>query len=781
MASNDHRVPLLAALKGETTAAQLARQLDLPAAEVEALQTAYLANKCPPLSGAVQLAGVQARIERDRWGVTHVQADSLDNGYCALGFAMGQDRLWQLDYLRRRAQGRLSQIMGPGQLRSDRFLRTVGLGRAAQQAAADLPEEIASVLAALCQGINAAREQALDNLPLEFDLLDYQPEPWSPADSIAVWKWRWWMLTGRLDTIVLAEAARRYLSDDLHAVFAGVEAGEETIVPATEPAGAGNYDTGEGSNNWVVGCSKSTSGKPVLATDPHNALDHPSQWYEAQLQVPGLDAIGAFYLGIPGIYLGRTRGVSWGLTNHTASGRDLYVEEVNPDKPEQYRENGQWHSFELDHQEIPVRGQAPETLAIRRTPRGPLVDEFLTPIEEAGNPPLSLRWAGAGAETGFEAMLGLMRAQTVDQVLNALGDWPFPNLNFVFADKASRIGYHAVGTVPKRPDSNPGFQSATNKSHQWNDQWAFDQLPALVDPERDWVATANNPPWGGTGPYIRLGNWSDGYRFKRIRQRIEGQARLSADEVAAIQADVLHSRGQTLGPTVARWALQSNLEEVQRLGAILEDWDGSYTIDQQAPAVFEAFWLHWLKRLAAVHFPAGLVNLTASKCGAVAARLLQGEAVSWFAAGVDIGAEIDAALGAAAAWLQEKLGADPACWRWGLVYQVRFPHPLGNLFPHLDDLLSAGPFETSGGNGTVRAAGFSTAQPFAMQSGSTYRMVVDMAEEGCARATTTGGQSGHPGSSSYADQTQLWLADEYHPLCMDLDAADVAGVWVIRD
>ena len=779
MEKGDQHGHVLSLLKGETTAAQLARRVGATAAEIESLRAAYLAEKCPPASGTVSVDGARARVERDRWGVTHVSADSLADGYCALGFAMGQDRLWQLDYLRRRAQGRLSQIMGPDQLRDDRLLRTVGLERSARLAADSLPDETAEVLEALSRGINAARRAALDNLPLEFDLLGYRPEPWTPADSIAVWKWRWWMLSGRLDAIVLAEAARRHLPADLRPAFAAVEAGGETIVPGPEPAASGNYDTGEGSNNWVVGSSKSASGKPVLATDPHNAFDHPSQWYEAQLRVPGLDAIGAFYLGTPGIYLGRTRGAAWGLTNHTASGRDLYVEEIDPDDPGRYRENGAYRPFDLERHEIPVRGQAADILEIRRSSRGPLVERFLTAIEPGGNPPLALRWAGAGPETGFEAMLGLMRSQTVGQIMAALERWPFPNLNFVFADRRDRIGYHAAGTVPRRA-ARPGFRSAADPSDRWEGRWAFGDLPALVDPPRDWVATANNPPWGGDGPYVRLGNWSDGHRFRRIRQRIEGQARLSADEVAAIQADVLHSRGQALGPLVARRARHSRDPAVRRLGDLLEGWDGSYHVDQRAPAVFEAFWLHWRRRLAAARFPAHLVGLTAPKCGAVAARLLRGEAVGWFGAGVGTEAEIEAALAEAAAWLEQKLGADPDGWRWGRVHRVRFPHPLAALFPGLESLLSVGPFETSGGNGTVRAADFSVEEPFAQTGGSTYRLVVDLAEEGRARSTTTGGQSGHPGSPRYADQARLWVDDAYHPLCMDTKEADIEGVWVLE-
>jgi penicillin amidase len=554
---------------GEVTANELAQAARISVAEVEAQQRRYLEAKLPLIDGAAATTiGQGARIARDRWGVAHISAGSLEDGYYALGYAMGQDRLWQLDYMRRRAQGRLAEVMGAQHLYSDRFYRTIGLGSAAAAAAAQMSTEIGRVLAALAAGINAVREAAGDQLPLEFDLLDYQPQAWTPVDSIAVWKWRWWSLTGRLEVLAQREACKRYLSEEFCDVFLGVEAGEETIVPGDQPAATGGYDSGEGSNNWVVGGSRTVKGKPVLATDPHNSLDHPSQWYEAQLSAPGMDVIGAFYLGTPGIYLGHTRQAAWGLTNHTSSARDLYVEQVRPDDAQHYLQEDKWVPFAVERQEIAVKGQASIELEILHTVRGPVVNDFVQSISEQGDPPLSLRWAGVEPDSGFAAMLGLMRAQSVDQVLEALRQWTFPNLNFVFADTQGRIGYHAVGTAPLRHSPWRGFRPAAEAAHQWQGKWDFDALPQLIDPARDWVGSANNPPWGGQGAYLALGNWSDGYRFKRIRERIEAAEKMDAMEVGAIHGDVLHARARELAPVLAAWARQSAAEDVRRLAEI---------------------------------------------------------------------------------------------------------------------------------------------------------------------------------------------------------------------
>jgi penicillin G amidase len=763
---------LLAWLRSDINTEQAAAALAIPADKVEARYRAYIVDKLPPIAGQLNVGiGTGATLKRDRWGVAHAEAATLADAYFALGFAMGQDRLWQLDYLRRRVRGRLSEIMGASQLASDRWMRTLGLATSAERAVEASSDEVLEVLHAMADGINAAARRAADNMPLEFEILHYAFEPWVAADSIALWKWRWWMLSGRIDLIALQEASKRHLPPDLLAAFLQVEAGEETIVAGAGPSGARGHDSGLGSNNWVVGPARSGSGFPLLASDPHNTLDHPSQWYEAQIRAPGIDAIGAFYLGTPGIYLGRTRGASWGLTNHLASGRDLYIEEV---KDRSYRDADTWRALDIAIEQIAVRDAQAEQLRIARTVRGPLINEFITPVNSAGDPALSLRWVGAGPQSGFEAMLALLRANSHQQVLQALEQWPFPNLNFVFADRDGHIGYHAVGTVPRRRADWLGFRPADQPEHQWHGQWSFGQLPQQIDPECGWLATANNPPWAGNGDYVQLGHWADGYRFRRIRERLQGSTQLSIEQVAALQADILHPRAAALAAPAAKVLRRCQVEGAEELAEALAAWDGSYTLDEIAPTLFEAFWLFWRRRVASERFPERWIGAAAERSGSIAQQLLLGKHSGWFA-DKQVDRECEWAWREALSWLREALGDYGDNWRWGTVHTVRFPHPLAKLNPLLERLLSPGPFAATGGNGTVRAAGFSTTQPFVMTSGSTYRLVVDMSWESRALATTTGGSSGHPGSPHYADQAALWSADTYHPLEMDLSDEDLAG------
>lgn len=757
---------LMQLLRGEISTQNAADALDISAQAVGSLKRRYLKSKQPRKHEILKATVDQpVTVLRDVWGVAHIEAHSTADCFTALGYAMAQDRLWQMDYMRRLTHGRLAEILGADFLAQDRMHRTIGLTRAAQGAASVMSDEVKLVLQSLAGGINAWMDQVGDRLPVEFDLLDYKPEPWTVVDSIAIWKWRWWMLTGRLGMISLGEAAKKHLPPELLDLFLTVEAGEETIVPSDEPAGIGINDTGMGSNNWVVGGSLAVNGKPVLATDPHNDVSLSRQWYQVQMTTPEMDVIGAAFLGTPGIYMGHTRHAAWGVTNHSASVRDLYVEEVSSGNPNEYWDGEMWRAFEVDRQAVGVRGETDDLLVIRRTVRGPVVSAFVPQVDERTQPVLSMRWMGAEPTTGFESMLGLMRSQSVAEVLTALEKWPMPILNLVFADTDGRIGYHTVGHVPTRKADVIGYRPANDPDHEWGAAYAFDVLPKWIDPERDWVGTANNPPWGGKGPYLRLGLWADGYRFRRVRERITEKDKHTIESVGAIHADAIHARGPVLAPIVAEIALKARNKRVRELGELLVSWDGSYDVDSVSATVFTAFWEHWVRRVVGARFPEHLVELVAGRSGGVARLVLEGQGEVWWP-GVNVEKEVRETLVDTLAWLRKTIGTRKSQWRWGRLHTVTFRHPLSDGGA-LSKLFDVGPFETSGGQGTVRAAGYAFSSPFEVTGLSTYRMVVDMACPEKSLATAAGGQSGHPGHENYRKQSELWVADDYHPLLMN--------------
>jgi len=730
----------------------------------------YLRGKMPFLpNSATETTGPvknSVRIQRDRWGIAHIRAASEADLFFGLGYAMGQERLWQLDYQRRLVRGELAAVLGPRYLASDREMRTLGMGAAGDRAWESVPDDVRAALEALTAGIDRAAEAAMANLPLEFEVLGYEPRPWTPADSVAIWKHRWWTLTGRIDLSVLADYAQKTLPPDLAAAFFDVELADETIVDSGENRLHGNPGAAldEGSNNWVVGGAKTTTGAPVLCSDPHNVFGAPSQWFEAQLTCPSFDAAGAVYLGTTGLYLGRNRHVAWGLTNHMISVRDLYREETSPEHPGQYRDGNTWRPFQVERHTIRVAGGADEVLEIQSTVRGPVVNHLLPAVETIAGP-VSLRWLGAEVPSGLDASLALLRAQSAADVLATLRRWPCPPLNYVYADSEGNIGYHAAGLVPWRERGGYPVRDANDPEDQWRGFYPFDLMPQVVNPSRGWIATANNVPWTRDSWYLRSGAWSDGYRARQIRERLTSQDKLAPEEVAAVHGDVTSIRARDLVPALLDWVATIETPLARTACQALRAWDHRFTTDSVGASVWAAFWAEWCRFLVQSRFPDALHDAAALKVGAIARRLLLGESLPWLEDDGDAARAIAAAFQRALDSLAVWGGPNSEDWRWGKLHQVSHPHPMA-FTPALRALYQPGPFPTSGST-TVRAAGHGSRAPFTVTSGSTYRFLADLSRPDALFSTQTLGQSANPASEHFQDQIDLWLENRYHPFWMD--------------
>lgn len=726
----------------------------------------------PPRRGGRFTGPVHETVEIawDRWGVPHLMARSERDAYVALGYTMAQERLWQLDYMRRLATGRAAAILGPRALPTDRAMRTLGLARVAARDAAMMPAEVVEALDAFAAGVNAWMERT-PRLPLEFALLGYRPARWRPIDSIAIWKYRWWYNSGRPEANVLAEIARRALPQSLLDLYLGSEAPEETIVPDGPPYGARGADPGEGSNNWVLGPTRTTTGAPVLCNDPHNPFAAPSQWFEAQITAPGIDAIGAFYQGLPTIYIGRNAHVAWGVTNHVAPARDLYRERIDPDREDEYLDGGTWQPMAITREQIEVAGAPPVPHTVRRTCRGPLLeagnglldDALAARVVDGRHEALSLRWIGHDVGTGLDASLALQRARTVDDVLDALRRWPCPPLNFVYAGDDGRFGYHVAGQIPLRRRGGGGVRDAAEPADRWEGHYDFDDLPHEEEPARGWVATANNPPWGGRDPhYLGLASWSDGHRFRRIRERIDAVPRHTPRDAASIHSERLSSRARELVPALLpRLRAVSGRRERTALRH-LAAWDYRFDVDSIGASVFAAFWAALCRDIVEERLP-GLGVLAASQARNVGRALIVGATVGWFSPAREATA-LERAFAAGVARLVAEGGPHASHWRWGRLHTVTWPHPLAELFPERE--FSTGPFPCSGGS-VVRAAEPADVGPFHVQGGATYRFTAELREGGVTLSTTNLGQSAHVRSRHYRDQTRLWLRDEAKPLWMD--------------
>ena len=769
-----------AVLRGSETRREFCARAGVPETEYAALERRYLESKLPEkVLGTARNLTTGTRVVRDRFGIPHIFASDDRELAFATGFVHAQDRLWQLDYRRRLARGRLAEILGDSAVRSDMEMRTIGLLRAAELEMASLDDSTSEVLDAYANGVNRWAELAADNLPVEFDVLEYQPELWTPIDSIVILRYFWWTLTGRLQQIVAAERLLRYAEPEVAKTMLTAEAGE-LIVPAGLDGPYrmdGGGDDGTGSNNWVAGPSITTTGKPALASDPHWPVSFPGMWYEQHLSAPGIDCIGAAYPGAPPVIFGRTRGAAWGRTNNVTSTRDLYHEEVAPADTDLYRDGDEWARFETRHERIDVRGGGPVELEVRQTRRGPVVNEFIPGVDPEGDGPITLRWVGHEVIGDARVLMALNRAETADEIRAIFDEWRLSVWNGVYADSSGHFGYQMCGSIPIRSNSTRGTRG-TGPEDEWTGYVGTPSLPGLHDPERGWVASANNTPASPDLLAGMTGTYADGYRMRRIAETLDRGSRLEPAEVRDIQSDALDLRARALKKTVVRQLVDSDDSRLASLGNILREWDCRYDPEQRGAAVWAALWPRFVGNVTLALAGEYAGRLSAESPGDLARAVLLGEAAPCSA---EESSRVmrDAAV-SAYDYLASALGPDPDNWNWGRAHSALYEHPLSTN-AEAERVFNLGPYSCPGGAGTVNNRRPSeTATGFRNTSGVSYRLFVDFAEPATAWGATLTGQSGQPGSPHYVDRVEETLTGEYHPLLMDIEDIEEAAEFEFR-
>ena len=592
-------------------------------AEFDAWWAAECARRAPQRqSGRAVPVSADVTIVRNAWGIPHIFAQQDADLFFAYGYAMAQDRLWQMDYLRRKALGRLSEILGAETIELDTIARTVGLNRIAAHEAETLPTETGRLLEAFTRGVNALIAECSARLPIEFGLLDYAPEPWSTTDSIAIWAEFRYYLTVRFPVIVLPELARRALNDEeLMRAFLTPEAGDEVIVPhgfyAARAGGeetigetVGDPEEGVGSNNWVVDGKHSTTGMPLLASDPHIAFGVTGCWYEAHLCGGSFNVTGAGYVGVPGILFGRNTHVAWGITNNICSQRDLYQERTDPQHPDCFLYDGKWEPARAIHETIKVRGGGDIRKTIRFSRNGPVVDEIL-PAPARGTGPITLRWLGATACDELSPMLKMNRAQSCDEFRAAAHDWRVPTFSAVFADVDGHIGYQCIGRIPVRNQWARGYRHGWEPAQQWQAVVPYAAMPALADPPHGWIRSANNRTAPEDYPYPLSGTWNSGHRALRIRHMLEAQEKFSAADFARMHQDVLSMRAVEGLPHLLAELADAVDERVQPAVAYLRAWDCRMETDSVGASLFDIFFNFWSLAVARTRFDGAVASLMA--------------------------------------------------------------------------------------------------------------------------------------------------------------------------
>lgn len=781
----------------------------------------------PQTNGTVQIPGLTGAVDiyRDDYGVPHIYADNIHDLFLAQGYVHAQDRFYQMDFWRHQTAGRLSEMYGDGLVGTDKFLRTVGWQRLAEQEYALADAETKAILDAYAEGVNAyIGNRSAAALSLEYSILalnglQYTPEPWQPPSTLAWAKAMAWDLGGNLD----GEITRAILNQKLGvakateympiaypadhpvimpdpAISANALDGLQTQIAQINEALGGKFD-GIGSNNWVIAGSRTTTGLPLLANDPHLSIQMPSIWYEVGLHCRAIsetcpfDVTGFSFAGAPGVIIGHNNRIAWGMTNVGPDVQDLFIEKINPANPNQYEVNGEWRDMVIVNETIKVKGGGEEPLTIRYTRHGPLISEVYgledfaadSGLDASAQYAFALRWTALEVNQTWRAILNLNRAQNFEDFRNALRDFAAPSQNMVYADVEGNIGYQVPGNIPIR--KNGEGQAPVEgwaDEYEWERYIPFDELPYAYNPPQGYIATANNAVVGPDYPYLISLDWDPGYRAKRIVELIEAQPKISIDYIQQIQGDDMN-----VGATEVLPYLLAALEGFQfgtpgqaQAADALRGWDYQMRIESQPAALYMSFFNALLEATFHDDLPAdqGLEDYWpgggADNWLVLRAILATPDNAWWDNAATPTAETRDDILRQAFtdgyAALEDRLGKNMETWQWGALHSAIFVNATvgrSGVAP-IEALFNRGPFPTAGGSSIVNATGWNMTRddqaepdnPYRIGSVPSMRMIVDLSNLDNSFTIHSTGQSGHAYHDHYIDMADPWRLIEYHPM-----------------
>ncbi|MBI5646937.1 MAG: penicillin acylase family protein [Ignavibacteriae bacterium] len=765
-----------------------------------------LVRSLPDEDGNAELGGLASQVEvfRDEVGVPHILASSEADMYRAAGYVHAQDRLWQMDLYRRYARGRLAEIFGARAVESDKLMRTVGIGRIADTLARHLAPETRSILAAYCDGVNAAIKARAGRYPVEFDILQYEPEAWSIADCLAVSRLVAWELALSWWTdLTFGDLASRLGEAKAREVLPLDDAFARAILPArTPPPPAGQaflrgvLDTRSmlgmsgsaiGSNCWAVTGAKSATGLPILANDTHLPHAQPARWYVMHMSCPGINVAGITIAGAPGIVAGHNDHIMWGVTNAMVDDVDFFRERISfADSTYEYRGASRRLRVRIDS--ILVRDSAAVEHVVYETAHGPVIDGVHPARPGAptaiGAVPLAMRWAGAERSDEVGAMARVNRARGWAEFVAALRDFGVPGQNFTFADRHGALGYTLAARIPLRPAAGAVLPSdGWDGVGDWRGFVPYEELPRAAMIEGDAFANANNPI-NPALPYYVTALWESDARAQRITRLLAQRKAYAARDFRLMQMDVGSESAPALRDAfvLALARMPSRPIELTRAMNLLAQWDGRMTETSLGAALLNASFVQLAKATFEDEMGEATYRLYTTVSNVpvrVLPRLLSDTTATWFddvrTAGIETRDDIlRKSVMLALLDLSRRLGPSMDQWSWGALHTVTFRHPLGEL-RSLGRLLNVGPFPVAGNTSTINNGEFAIARPYDAAVGAAVRLIVDAASIDTCYIVLPTGQSGEPLSPHYADQAILWQNGAYHRLVTNLAAIRVSS------
>ncbi|MAQ53751.1 MAG: hypothetical protein CL719_02695 [Chloroflexi bacterium] len=748
-----------------------------------------LKSAIPSLTGSVQLRGLQGTVKvfRDRYGIPHMKAESELDAFFAQGFVTAQDRLWHMEYDRRRGSGRWAEAVGESAVAQDKMMRRFRLEASAKADYQVMDPHTKDVFDAYADGVNAFITSG-DALPVEYRITRLEPEPWQPWDGLTAYKVRHISMGVFESKVWRARMVREVGPEAAGKLFPGFEPGYLMILPpgSTSP---GPLDEGlkelaegaaglnhlnemdSGSNSWVLSGAETATGKPILAGDSHRALDTPSAYYQNQVACPEFDVVGLSFPGVPGFpHFGHNGRVSWSVTHTAADYQDLYVERFQDGK---YLYKDRWLDAETHDETIKVRDGTDVHTKVTVTQHGPVIAGY--PDQGSG---LAFKYtATERASTWPEILWRMLRVENSKELVDSMSGWVDPCNNLLFADIHGNMGYLCRGRIPIRSRVNgwlpvPGWMG----EHEWEGDIPFDELPVSINPPEGYIATANNRPVGDDYPHYIAIDFTPEFRVRLVTEGLKSLHRPTAKDMEQVHAQRVSI------PALAYLGVVKQIDPkdaaIKAAKDLLLDWNGEMNANQVQPTIYSAMRDAMLKEVLETNLTEKLaydawhpadrgLGSFSNRLKARLVAMIEQDDRSLLPEGDTWPTAVARALSKAVATLSERLGGDMGQWQWERVHQARPKHNLSAAFPELAELLDPPAIPSSGDGDTPLQGGYSPANPATVTSLSVARYSYDPSDWENSLWVVPLGSSGHPGSPHYADQSETWRQVKMIPMGYD--------------
>ncbi|MDA0987026.1 MAG: penicillin acylase family protein [Bacteroidetes bacterium] len=763
----------------------------------------YLVVKSlPNYNEETEISGLKNNVEVyfDDFAVPHIYAENDDDLIFLQGFLHAQDRLWQMDLIRRAGEGRLSEILGKATIDFDRQIRVLEIKQIAKKIENTLSDEDKKLLQSYANGVNTFIKSHKGKLPLEFDMLNYSPENWEPFHTLMISRlmafelnisWYVDVTLGEIINKVGFEKAKEIfptypdnapvtipiatniLSDEFQKSISVLN--ELVKIDIDRRKFLGTSGMHIGSNSFAVSSKKSSTGFALLASDPHLALASPAKWYEVHLVSPEINLHGMSLPGVPLVVIGNNTSIAWGLTNVMLDDSDFYIEEVEKSNPNNYIVDGKSHPFTNIVDSIFVKDSGFVILNYRTSKHGPIVNDINPILKKINSPPIAMKWSASDLTAEIKTFKLLAKANNWNDFRNAVKNFGVPAQNFIYADKFGNIGFQFGGNIPIRSQNNPTIpMNGNNSQNDWKGYVPFNELPSIYNPEQNFIANANNKTTNKNFPYHISNLWEPPSRIQRITEMLSVENNISPEDLKKIQNDNFSFFAKNLTShileTYKNQPVDGNLEIVLNY---LKNWNYIVLSSEVAPSIYAVFFNMIIKNTLHDEIGDNLLNGFQHLSNIpyrVILNLLEKENSVWFddikTENVETKSEIiKKSLDETILFLTNKLGSDIKNWKWGKLHSITFKHPIGSQ-PPFGILFNIGPFEMNGDGVTVNNAEYSLNRPYEMILGPSMRRVVDFGNLDNLQTVITTGQSGQPLSEHYKDQALFWVNGNYKTTSM---------------